>query len=159
MAIGVGSKAPDVTMFSQTPEGIVPIKVSDYAGKKNVLLLFFPAAFTGVCTQEMCVVRDSMSIYEGLNAEVIGVSPDYPAALAVWGKRHNLTMLLAGDFNREAVNGYDIAFPMWAGGMIGVPIRSAFVIDKEGTIRYVHLCPTPSDVPPFEEIYEVLKGL
>lgn len=159
MAISVGSKAPDVTMFSQTPEGIVPIKVSDYAGKKNVVLLFFPAAFTGTCTKEMCTVRDSMNVYEGLDAEVIGVSPDYPAALAVWAKHNDLKMPLASDFNREAVNAYDIVFPGWGGGMIGVPIRSAFVIDKDSTIRYTHLCPTPGDVPPFEEIQEVLKGL
>src|SRR6188768_3791272 len=76
MAISVGSKAPDVTMFSQTPEGIVPIKVSDYAGKKNVVLLFFPAAFTGTCTKEMCTVRDNISAYNNANAKVFGISVD-----------------------------------------------------------------------------------
>jgi glutaredoxin-dependent peroxiredoxin len=159
MAIQIGTKAPDVTMFMQGADGIKQVKVSDYAGKRNVVLLFFPAAFTGTCTKEMCMVRDSMSDYDSLNAEVIGVSPDYPAALAVWGKHNNLNMTLASDFNRDAVNAYDIVFPGWGGSMVGVPIRSAFVIDKEGIIRYSHLCPTPGDVPPFNEIQDVLKTL
>jgi glutaredoxin-dependent peroxiredoxin len=147
MAIQIGTKAPDVTMFTQGADGIKQVKVSDYAGKRNVVLLFFPAAFTGTCTKEMCMVRDSMSDYDSLNA------------LAVWGKHNNLNMTLASDFNRDAVNAYDIVFPGWGGSMVGVPIRSAFVIDKEGIIRYSHLCPTPGDVPPFNEIQDVLKTL
>jgi peroxiredoxin len=159
MAISVGSTAPNVLLFHGTPEGIKPLRTSDYKGKKNIVLLFYPAAFTGVCTKEMCTIRDTMSVYESLDAEVIGVSPDYPASLAIWGKQHELSMTLASDFNHEAVNAYDIEFPGWGGGMIGIPKRSAFVIDKEGMIQYAHICATANDLPPFEEIQETLKGL
>ncbi len=155
----LGTLAPDVTLFHSTPEGIKHVRTPDFIGKKNVVLLFFPGAFTGVCTKEMCTIRDTMNVYDSLNAEIIGISPDYPAALSVWGKHNDLTMTLASDFNHEAVNAYDIEFPGWGGGMIGVPKRSAFVLDKEGIIRYIHICPTPGDLPPFEEIQEVLKGL
>jgi peroxiredoxin len=158
MAITVGSAAPEVTLFTLGEKGIVKFTLTEHRGK-NLLLLFYPAAFTGTCTKEMCMVQDSLNIYQALDAEVIGISPDYPASLAVWGKEHHLTMTLASDFNREAVKGFDIEFPNWGGGMIGVPIRSAFVIDKAGIVRYVHLCPTPGDIPPFDEIQKVLSTL
>jgi peroxiredoxin len=159
MAISVGSAAPDVTLFVQTPEGVKKLKTSDFKGKKNVLLLFFPAAFTGTCTKEMCTIRDTKTSYDDLDAEVIGVSGDYPASLAMWGKHHNLNMTLASDYNRDAVREYDIEFPGWGGGMIGVPIRSAFIIDQEGIIRYAYLCPTPGEEPPYDELKTVLSGL
>src|SRR6184192_2506435 len=101
MAIPVGSKAPDFTLKSKQSSGLVDVKLSDNFGKKNTVLLFFPAAFTGVCTQEMCSISGGMNDYAGLNADVIGISIDTPFSQAAWAKQEKITIPLASDLNKE----------------------------------------------------------
>jgi len=159
MAIPIGATAPDVTLYHNTPEGVKPFSPSDFRNKKNVVLLFVPMAFTGVCTKEFCTVRDTLKDYEDLNAEVIGISCDSPYTLAVWGKELQLTMSLGSDYNHEATRAFDVEHPIFAGGLKGVSKRSAFVIDKEGIIRYSWSSDNPTILPNFEEIQSTLKSL
>src|SRR5438046_8930142 len=97
MAIPVGTKAPDFTLKSKQPSGLVDVKLSNNFGKKNTVLLFFPAAFTGVCTTEMCQMSSSLDGYSGLNADVIAVSVDTPFAQAAWAQKEKIALTLAGD--------------------------------------------------------------
>ena len=101
MAISVGSKAPDFTLKSKQASGLVDLTLSSNFGKKNTVLLFFPAAFTGVCTTEMCDVSQGLAAYEGMNASVIGISVDSPFAQEAWAKKENITITLASDLNKE----------------------------------------------------------
>src|SRR5438270_11110511 len=107
MAIKVGSKAPDFTLKSKTPAD-ADIKLSNNFGKKNTVLLFFPAAFTGVCTQEMCSVSGGLSAYENLNAAVIGISVDSPFAQEAWAQKENIGLTLASDYKREVAKAFDV---------------------------------------------------
>jgi peroxiredoxin len=158
MAIPVGAKAPDFNLKSKQASGLVDVKLSDYLGKKNVVLLFFPAAFTSVCTQEMCEISAGLNSYSGLNAEVIGVSVDTPFAQEVWAQKEKINMTLASDLNKEVTKAYDVLFPMLAG--IGdTAARAAFVIDKNGVVQYSERTPTPKDLPNFEKVKEALSRL
>src|SRR5512135_2877965 len=111
MAIPVGAKAPDFTLKSKQASGLVDVKLSDNFGKKNTVLLFFPAAFTGVCTQEMCDISAGLNAYTGLNADVIGISVDTPFAQEAWAQKEKITITLASDLNKDVIKKYQVVFP------------------------------------------------
>jgi peroxiredoxin len=158
MPIKVGSKAPDFTLKSKAATGLVDVKLSDNFGKKNTVLLFFPAAFTGVCTQEMCEISAGLSQYARLNAAVIGISIDTPFAQEAWAKQEKITIPLVSDLNKKVTHDYDVLFPMLAG--IGdTSARAAFVIDKNGVIQYAEQTPTPKELPSFDAIKQTLTKL
>jgi peroxiredoxin len=157
MALAIGTKAPDFTLKSKSPAD-ADIKLSNNFGKKNTVLLFFPAAFTGVCTQEMCDISAGMNGYAGLNADVIAISVDTPFSQQAWAQKEKITIPLASDLNKEVTKKYDVVFPMLAG--IGdTAARAAFVIDKSGTIQYSEQTPTPKDLPNFAKVKETLARL
>jgi len=158
MAIKVGSKAPDFTLKSKNATGLVDVKLSENFGKKNTVLLFFPAAFTSVCTSEMCSVSAGLGQYSNLNAAVIAISVDSPFAQEAWAKQEKIGITLASDLNKNVIKAYDVVFPNLAG--IGdTAARAAFVIDKEGLIQYAEQTPTPKDVPDFGAVQKALSGL
>src|SRR5437762_4085316 len=111
MAIAVGSKAPDFTLKSKTASGLVDVKLSDNFGKKNTVLLFFPLAFTGVCTQEMCDVTAGLDAYSGLNADVIAVSVDSPFTQEAWAKKESIGVTLCSDLNKKTAECYGTLLP------------------------------------------------
>ena len=158
MAISIGSKAPDFTLKSKQASGLVDVNLSNNFGKKNTLLLFFPAAFTGVCTKEMCDLSAGLSAYSGLNAEVIGISVDTPFAQEAWAQKEKIGITLASDLNKEVIKKYQVVFPMLA-GVGDTAARAAFVIDKHGIVQYSEQTPTPKDLPNFEAIKTTLAKL
>ena len=158
MPLPVGSKAPDFSLKSKQASGLVDVRLSQNLGSKNTLLLFFPAAFTSVCTQEMCDISSGMNAYAGLNAQVVAISVDTPFAQEAWAKQEKISITLASDLNKEVTRAYDVLFPNLAG--IGdTSARAAFVIDKSGVIQYSEQTPTPKDLPDFTKIKEVLAKL
>jgi peroxiredoxin len=158
MAIPVGSKAPDFTLKSKQASGLVDVTLSSNFGKKNTVLLFFPAAFTGVCTQELCDISASLNAYRGLNAEVIAVSVDTPFAQEAWAQKEKIGIPLASDLNKNVIKSYDVVFPMLA-GVGDTAARAAFVIDKNGVVQYSEQTPTPKDLPNFNAVKETLAKL
>src|SRR5947207_14913585 len=158
MAIPVGTKAPDFTLKSKQPSGLVDVKLSNNFGKKNTVLLFFPAAFTGVCTKEMCELSAGMQDYSSLNADVIGISVDSPFAQEAWAQKEKISIPLASDLNKEVIKKYDVAFPMLAGAG-DTAARAAIVIDKSGTVQYSEQTPTPKDLPDFDKVKQALAKL
>ncbi len=158
MALSVGAKAPDFTLKSKQASGLMDLKLSNNFGKKNTVLLFFPAAFTSVCTQEMCDISAGLNAYSGLNAEVIGISVDTPFAQEAWAQKEKIRILLARDLNKEVIKKYDVVFPMLA-GVGDTAARAAFVIDKNGVIQYSEQTPTPKDLPDFSKVKETLARL
>ena len=157
MAIPIGSKAPDFTLKSKSPVDL-EVKLSNNFGKKNTVLLFFPLAFTGVCTAEMCSLTAGLDAYAGLGADVIAVSVDSPFAQAAWAKQEKIGITLASDLNKTVTKADDVVFPMLA-GVGDTSARAAFVIDKNGVIQYSEQTPTPKDLPNFEAIKAVLAKL
>ncbi|HMP83991.1 MAG TPA: redoxin domain-containing protein, partial [Verrucomicrobiota bacterium] len=115
MPISVGSKAPDFTLKSKQASGLVDVKLSNNHGKKNTLILFFPAAFTGVCTTELCDITAGLNAYTGLNADVIGISVDTPFAQEAWAQKEKIGITLASDLNKEVTKSYGVLFSMLAG--------------------------------------------
>jgi peroxiredoxin len=158
MAIPVGSKAPDFTLKSKQASGLVDVKLSDNFGKRNTVLLFFPAAFTSVCTKEMCDISAGMGGYSGLNASIIGISVDTPFAQEAWAQKEKIDLTLASDLNKETIKKYDVVFPMLA-GVGDTAARAAFVIDKNGVVQYSEQTPTPKDLPNFEKVKAALGQL
>src|ERR1700722_13308712 len=114
MAIKAGSKAPDFTLKSKQATGLVDVKLADNLRKKNTVLLFFPAAFTGVCTKEMCDISQGLNSFAGTNADVIGISIDTPFAQEAWAQKEKISVTLASDLNKEVIKKYDVVFPMLA---------------------------------------------
>ena len=158
MAISVGSKAPDFNLKSKQASGLVDVKLSDNLGKKNTVLLFFPAAFTSVCTKELCDITAGLDAYSGLNADVIGISVDTPFSQEAWAQKEKIGITLASDLNKTTVKSYGVIFPMLAG--IGdTAARAAFVIDKQGVVQYSEQTPTPKDLPNFEAVKATLAKL
>lgn len=158
MPISVGSKAPDFTLKSKQASGLVDVKLSNNLGKKNTVLLFFPAAFTSVCTQEMCDISAGLNAYYGLNADVIGISVDTPFAQEAWAQKEKINFTLASDLNKEVIKKYDVVFPMLA-GVGDTAARAAFVIDKNGVVQYSEQTPTPKDLPNFAAVKAALGKL
>ena len=158
MAIPVGTKAPDFTLKSKQPAGLVDVKLSNNFGKKNTVLLFFPAAFTGVCTTELCDITAGLNSYTGLNAEVIAISVDTPFAQEAWAQKEKIGITLASDLNKEVTKKYDVLFPMLA-GVGDTAARAAFVIDKSGVVQYSEQTPTPKELPNFAKVKETLAKL
>lgn len=155
MALQIGQKAPGFTLVSSDTNEVT---LDQYKGK-NVLLLFFPLAFTGVCTAELCSTRDSIAVYNDANAEVLAVSVDSPFTLDKFKTENNLNFTLASDFNKTAASAYDSLYEEFVLGMHGVAKRSAFVIDKEGTIQYAEVLESAGDQPDFDAIQQTLKTL
>ena len=158
MAIKVGSKAPDFTLKSKNATGLVDVKLSNNFGKKNTVLLFFPAAFTGVCTQELCSISGGLNSYSDLNADVVAISVDTPFAQEAWAQKEKITVTLASDLNKEVTKSYDVLFPMLA-GVGDTSARAAFVIDKAGVVQYSEQTPTPKDLPNFDAVKAALGKL
>jgi peroxiredoxin len=158
MAIPVGSKAPDFNLKSKQASGLVDVKLSNNFGKKNTVVLFFPAAFTGVCTQELCDITAGLGNYSSLNADVVAISVDTPFAQEAWAQKEKITITLASDLNKETTRKYDVLFPMLA-GVGDTAARAAFVIDKNGVVQYSEQTPTPKDLPNFEKVKAVLEKL
>ena len=157
MAIPVGSHAPDFTLKSKSPAD-VEVKLGNNLGKKNTVLLFFPLAFTGVCTAEMCSLTAGLDAYASLGADVIAVSVDSPFAQAAWAKQEKIGITLASDLNKTVTKAYDVVFPMLA-GVGDTSARAAFVIDKSGVVQYSEQTPTPKDLPNFEAVKATLVKL
>ena len=158
MAISVGSKAPDFTLKSKTAAGLADVKLSENFGKKNTVLLFFPLAFTSVCTQEMCDITAGLNAYTGMNADVIAVSVDSPFAQEAWAQKEKIGIRLASDLNKKTAEAYGTLLPDLM-GLGAVSARAAFVIDKNGVVQYSEQTPTPKELPNFSNIQGVLAKL
>ena len=156
MPLAVGTKAPDFTLRTKTADGLRDVKLSDHFGKKQVVLLFFPAAFTSVCTQEMCDTSSGMALYEGLNAEVYGISVDSPFAHEAWARQNKIGLTLLSDFSKKVIHAYDVVFENFAGAG-DAAARAAFVVGVDGTIKYAEQTPTPKDLPNFDAIRAALS--
>lgn len=157
MAISTGSVAPDFTLKTKTESGLEDITLSSFAGKENVVLLFFPAAFTGVCTQEMCDV--SNGLHSMPNAKVFGISTDTPFAQEAWAKANKIGVTLLSDFGRKVSAGYDVLWENFAGTGGDSSYRAAFVIDKDGVIQYSEVTENPGVMPNFEAIQSTLAKI
>jgi len=155
MSIALNQPAPDFSLFNTTKQ---EIKLSSLKGR-NVVLLFFPLAFTSTCTAELCSVRDNYNIYEGLNATVLGISCDSLFTLGKFKEEQKLNFDLLSDFNKTASKDYDSLYESFVFNMHGVSKRSAFVIDSEGIIRYSEILENAGQVPDFEKIKACLSSL
>jgi peroxiredoxin len=158
MPLSAGSKAPDFTLKSKQGDAIHDITLSANFGKKNTVLLFFPLAFTGVCTQEMCDISQGLSAYADLGADVIAISVDSPFSQAAWAQKENITITLASDLNKTTASAYGVLLDDLA-GFGSAAARAAFVIDQDGIIQYSEQTPTPKDLPNFEAIKAKLAEL
>jgi peroxiredoxin len=155
MSISVGQKAPDFSLFNTEKH---KVSLSDLKGK-NVLLLFFPQAFTRVCTQELCSIRDNLNLYASLNADVLGISVDSVFTLAKFREEQQYNFPLLSDFNKEVSHDYGTLYQEWILEMRGVSKRSAFLIDKNGFIRYAEVLENPGEQPDFKAIEAMLSTL
>ncbi|MBC7866342.1 MAG: redoxin domain-containing protein [Gloeobacteraceae cyanobacterium ES-bin-316] len=150
MALSVGEKAPDFTLYNSEK---TKVNLSDFAGSKNVLLLFFPMAFTGVCTKELCQVRDDINKYQNASTEVLGISVDSVFTLDKFKTEQQYNYSLLSDFNKEVSNAYASIHESFTDmDMKGVSKRSAFVIDRNGILQYVEVLDNPGAMPDFEAI-------
>jgi len=156
MPLAVGTKAPDFTLSTKTADGPKRIKLSDNFGKKNTLLLFFPMAFTGTCTTEMCGVSTDLAAYSSLNASIYGISGDNPFAQEAWAQKEKITVPLLSDYEHKVTQAYDVAYdsflPQMNLGMGGVSKRAVFIIDRDGVIQYVQSNDDARALPNFEKI-------
>jgi peroxiredoxin len=159
MPLSAGSKAPDFTLRTPATEGFADVTLSENFGKKNTVLLFFPAAFSGVCTQEMCGVASGQFLKADEGTAVYGISVDQPYALNAWAKKENITTTLLSDLGGATSMAYGAVLENFAGTGGIAAARAAFVIDKEGNIRYAEQTPKPSDLPNFDAIKEALASL
>lgn len=153
--IEVGQAAPDFALFSDEKK---EVKLSDYRGT-NVILHFFPQAFTGVCTTQLCNARDNMGVYERLNAQVLAISVDSPFTLAKFKEDNAYNFPLLSDFNKTTSKDYDVLMEKFVFNMNGVSKRAAFVIDTEGVVRYAEVTPHPGELPNFVAIKETVEAL
>lgn len=158
MPLAIGTKAPDFTLKTKNQEGLKDVTLSHNFGRRNSVLLFFPLAFTGVCTKEMCDVSGGLSEYDTLNAAVYGISIDSPFAQEAWARAEKITIPLLSDLNKTVIAAYDVVFPNIAG--IGdAAARAAFVIDKQGTVVHAEQTPTPKEIPDFHAVRQALEKL
>ena len=155
MKIEIGQQAPDFTLYDTTK---TKVSLSDLKGN-NVLLLFFPQAFTRVCTKELCSVRDNIGLYNNANAKVLGISVDSVFTLAKFKEAQQYNFPLLSDFNKEVSAIYGSLYDTWILDMKGVSKRSAFVIDKEGIVRYAEVLEQANEEPNFANVEKALKEL
>ena len=155
MTINVGDKAPSFSLFNTQKE---QVNLQDYEGK-NVILLFFPMAFTGTCTTELCSMRDDISSYNSMNAEVVAVSVDSLFTLDKFKAEQNLNFPLLSDFNKEVSRSYGSLYETFVFDMKGVSKRAAFVIDKLGYIRYAEVLDVATDLPNFDLIKKTVEEI
>lgn len=162
MALAVGTQAPDFALSTAGADGPELVKLADHKGK-NVVLLFFPMAFTGVCTEEFCSLSQGLDEYTSLNATVLGVSGDNPFAQAGWAEKEGIKVTLLSDYEHDVTKAYDVAYDSFLPDlnlpMGGVSKRSAFVIDKEGVIQYSESSDDPKQLPDFDAIKAKLGEL
>ncbi len=163
MAIPIGTQAPDFELTTLGADGPEVVKLTDQLGEGNILLLFVPMAFTGVCTTEFCSVTSELSEYKDLNATVYGISGDNPFAQQNWKEKEGIEITLLSDYEHEVAADYDVAYKSFLPEknlhMGGVPKRSAFIIDKNGVIQYAESSDSPGDLPDFDAIKAKLKEL
>jgi peroxiredoxin len=156
MPLIIGTKAPDFTLPSKSVDGLKQITLSHNFGKKNTLLLFFPMAFTGTCTTEMCGVSMDLSAYASLNATVYGISGDNPFAQEAWAQKEKISVPLLSDYEHKVARAYDAAYdsflPEMNLGMGGVPMRAVFVVDPAGIIQYAECNEDARALPNFDRI-------
>jgi len=155
MPLTIGTKAPAFTLKSKKADGLVDVTLP-VPGKKTVIL-FFPLAFTSVCTDELCSVTQGLDAYAGAGAEVIAISVDSPFAQEAWAKANQIGLTIVSDLNKEATNAYGVLFK----GLAGIgdsSARAAFVVDAAGQIAYAEQTPTPKDLPNFEAIKAALAA-
>lgn len=156
MALKVGDKAPDFTLPSFTPSTeLKQISLGDFKGK-TVVLLFFPQAFTGVCTEEMCTMSDNFDRYKSLGAEVLGISVDGTFVQKAFADKNSISVPLLSDYNRDVVRKYDVVLPEFAHGMKETSRRAVYVIDKDGKIKYVEVTKSPGDLPDFAALQKAV---
>jgi peroxiredoxin len=155
MKIEVGQQAPDFSLYDSDKN---KVSLSQLKGQ-NVLLLFFPFAFTGTCTKELCSVRDNIGLYNKVNAKVFGISVDSIHSLAKYKEEQKLNFSLLSDFNKQVSIAYDCLYDSFSYGMKGVSKRSAFIIDKNGVIQYAEVLEKATDLPDFEAIKNTLELL
>ena len=162
MALAVGTKAPDFSLPTKTAEGAKQIKLSDNFGKTTTLLLFFPMAFTGVCTTEMCTMSNGLREYTDMNATVYGISGDNPFAQEAWAQKEKITVPLLSDYEHKIAKEYDVMYDSFLPpnlGMGGVPKRSAFIVDRDGVIQYAESNDDARELPNFDKIKAKLGEL
>ncbi len=155
MALQPGDKAPSFTLFNSEKE---EVSLANYAGK-NLLILFFPQAFTGTCTKELCSMRDDIANYQSMGCEVVAISVDSLFTLAKYKEVNAFPFPLLSDFNKETSRAYGSIFEEWILNMKGVSKRSAFVVDGEGTLRYAEVLEKAGDLPNFEAVNAAIASL
>ncbi len=155
MAIQQGQMAPDFSLFNTEK---IKVSLADYKGK-NLVILFFPLAFTGVCTTELCTVRDNLNVYTSLNADVVGISVDSLFSLGKFKEEQQYNFPLLSDFNKETSQAYGAFYDEFVLDMKGVARRAAFVVDKDGMVQYAEVLESAGDLPNFDAIKEALSGL
>ena len=155
MSLTIGTKAPDFKLVDSDKK---EVSLSEYAGK-NLIIHFFPASFTGVCTTQLCTVRDGINLYHNDTTDVVAISVDLPFTLAKFKEDQNLNFRLLSDFNKEASAAYGAIYENWILGLKGVSKRAAFVVDKDGVIRYAEVLESAGDLPNFTAINETLASL
>jgi peroxiredoxin len=154
-AIKIGQQAPDFTLYDSDKQ---KVSLGDYKGK-NVLLLFYPQAFTGTCTKELCSTRDNIALYDQANAQVFGISVDSVFTLAKFKEEQHLNFPLLSDFNKTTSAAYGSIYDNFVFDMHGVSKRSAFVLDKQGVVRYAEVLEAATDLPDFTAIQKTLSEL
>ncbi|KIO75244.1 peroxiredoxin [Pedobacter lusitanus] len=154
MGLQKGDQAPDFKLFSSD---LKETSLADFKGKKLVLQ-FFPMAFTGVCTTQLCTMRDSFGFYQGMNAEVVGISVDSPFTLAKFKEEQAYQFPLLSDFNKETSTAYQSIYEEFVFNLKGVSKRAAFVIDEQGKIIYAEVLESAGDLPDFDAIKKVVEG-
>jgi peroxiredoxin len=155
MAIQVGQQAPDFSLFDSDKN---KVSLSDYKGR-NVLLLFFPLAFTSVCTAELCSIRDNIKQYEDVDAQPLGISTDSLFTLAKFKEEQSLNFPLLSDYNKEVSAAYGSLYETWGFDYRGITKRSAFLIDKNGVVRYAEVLENAGDQPDFNKITAAMAEL
>lgn len=155
MPLNIGDTAPDFTLFNTEKQAIT---LSSYQGK-NVVILFFPLAFTSTCTAELCGVRDDISNYGKMDAEILAISVDSPFTLGKFKEEQGLNFNLLSDFNKNVSQAYDSLYESFVLDMKGVSKRSAFLVDRQGVVRYSEVLEKASDVPNLDALKEILQTL
>ena len=163
MSINVGDQAPDFSLVALGENGPEVVKLSEQTGEQNILLLFVPMAFTGVCTTEFCEISAGLGAYTDLNCKVYGISGDNPFAQAAWAEKEGISLPLLSDYDHQASKAYGITYDQFLPEknliMGGVPKRSAFLIDKAGVVQFAQVNESPGDLPDFEAIQAKLTEL